>query len=98
MKSVEINDLKKYAGDLMFTMEDSEYGTLKSEFDILLKQVDLIGGIDGISKYEPMDFPFVLDEAYLREDEVNMSLDKKEAFSNSKSVQDGCVKTTKVVA
>lgn len=98
MKSVEINDLKKYAGDLMFTMEESEYETLKSEFDILLKQVELIGEIDGISDYEPMDFPFTLSDAHLREDRVTMNLDKEDAFSNCKDVKDGCVKTPKVVA
>lgn len=98
MKSIEIKDLKKYAEDLMFTMEEREYETLKSEFDILLKQVDLIDNIEGINEYEPMDYPFLLSDAFLREDKITMSLNKEEAFSNSKNVQDGCVKTPKVVA
>ena len=98
MKSVEINDLKKYAMDLEFTMEESEYITLKGEFDVLLKQVEMLDNIKDILKYEPMDFPFPLNNSYLREDKACMSLEAEEAFRNSKDVKDGCVKTPKVVA
>lgn len=91
--------LKKYAKNLEFDMEDSEYDTLVSEFDILLfKQMDLLGNIKDISKYEPLDFPFPLEDAFLREDNVNMSLSKEDALCNAKDVQDGCVKSPKVVA
>lgn len=90
--------LKKYANDLEFDMNDDEYKTLMGEFDILLKQVELIGNIEGISDYEPMDFPFTLESASLREDKVNMSLTREDALKNSKDVKDGCVKTPKVVA
>lgn len=90
--------LRKYANDLEFDMNENEYKTLMGEFDILLKQVDLIGNIEGISNYEPMDFPFPLESACLREDKVNMSLNREDALKNSKDVKDGCVKTPKVVA
>ncbi len=90
--------LKKYANDLEFDMDESEYKTLMGEFDILLKQVELIENIEGISNYEPMDFPFPLESACLREDKVNMSLAREDALKNSKDVKDGCVKTPKVVA
>ena len=97
MKAVDNDSLKKYANNLMFNIKDSEYATLKSEFDVLLKQVEMLEEIDGISNYEPMDYPFVLENSYLREDEAKMSLDKGEAFKNSKDVSDGCVKAPRVV-
>lgn len=95
---MEIEKLEKYARDLEFTMEKNEYETLKNEFDVVFKQIDLLESVDNIKDYEPMDYPFVLSSAVLREDEVTMSLDNKEAFSNSKDVKNGCVKCPKVVA
>lgn len=90
--------LKKYAKNLEFDMEDIEYNTLESEFKILFKQMDLLGNIDGISNYEPMDFPFSLDDSYLREDNVNMSLSRIDALSNAKDVKSNCVSSPKVVS
>jgi aspartyl/glutamyl-tRNA(Asn/Gln) amidotransferase C subunit len=95
---MEIEKLEKYARDLEFTMEKNEYETLKNEFDVVFKQIDLLESVDNIKDYEPMDYPFVLSSAVLREDEVTMSLDNKEAFSNSKDVKNGCVKCPKVVS
>ena len=36
------------ANKLMFTMDDREYDTLLDEFDVILKQMDLIGKIENI--------------------------------------------------
>lgn len=94
---ISIEKLKSYAMKLEFTMEESEYETLQREFDTLLKQVDLIDKIDGIKDYEPLDFPFSLDDSYLREDEVNMNLSVNEALSNCKDVKDNRVSVPKVV-
>ena len=38
--------LKNYANKLMFDMNDEEYETLQKEFDVVLKQMDLIGNIE----------------------------------------------------
>lgn len=78
-------------------MKEEEYATLKDEFDILLKQVELIDNVPGIKDYEPMSFPFPLDDSYLREDEVTYSISKEEAFSNCKDYKDECVSVPKVV-
>ena len=43
---IPIEKLKDYAKKLEFTMEESEYTTLQSEFEILLKQVDKISEIE----------------------------------------------------
>ena len=50
--------LKKYASKLMFDMKDEEYDTLQKEFDVMLKQMELIGKIEGIDEVEPMTFPY----------------------------------------
>ena len=57
---MEIEKLKDYANKLMFDMDDSEYETLALEFEVILKQMDLIDKIDGIEKVEPMFFPTLL--------------------------------------
>jgi len=55
--------LNKYAENLEFEMNKEEYKTLANEFEILFKQVDLIGNIEGIEEFEPLDFPFPLDKS-----------------------------------
>ena len=95
---ITIDNLKEYSKKLMFYMNEEEYKTLEEEFKILLKQVDRIDKIEHIKDFEPMSFPFPLEDAYLREDEVDSSLNNKEAFSNCKDTQDNQVKLPKVVA
>ena len=95
---MEKEELKKYAKNLEFDMEDSEYETLKEEFNILFKQMDLLGEIEGISNYEPMDYPFALEDSFLREDKVTMNLLREDILKNAKDVKDNCVKSPKVVA
>ena len=89
--------LKKYANLLMFDMYDSEYDTLEEEFKTMLKQMDYIGKIDGIDKVEPMTFPFELENASLREDEVGDYLTVDEVLTNTKQEVDNQVKVPKVV-
>ena len=85
------------ANKLMFTMEDSEYATLLDEFDIMIKQMDLIGKIDGIENVEPMTYPFPLDDVVLREDEVVDELPIEDILQNSGSNLYNQVKLPKVV-
>lgn len=97
VKMISIEKLKDYANKLEFDMKDEEYFTLQSEFEVLLKQMDLIGNIEGLSEVEPMNFPFPLDNSYLREDEVDMEISRSDALMNTKDVLDDCVKVPKVV-
>jgi len=85
------------ANKLMFTMKDSEYDTLLDEFDVILKQMDLIGKIDGIEDVEPMVYPFELNDVCLREDEVSEELEIDEILTNSGSTLYNQVKLPKVV-
>ena len=48
MKEYNIEVLKDAAKRLLFDMSDSEYETLLKEFDIVSKQMDIIGSIKAI--------------------------------------------------
>lgn len=85
------------ANKLMFTMEDSEYDSLLEEFDAMMKQMDLIGKIDGIENVEPMTYPFMLSDVCLREDIVSEELEIDEILTNSGDTLYNQVKLPKVV-
>ena len=85
------------ANKLMFTMDDSEYDTLLDEFDTIIKQMDLIGKIDGINSIEPMVYPFPLNDVVLREDEVSDELEIDDILVNSGSKLYNQVRLPKVV-
>ena len=89
--------LKDYASKLMFDMNDSEYETLEKEFEIILKQMDLIGKIDNIKDIEPMTFPFSIEGVTFREDVPTESLDIEDVLKNAKDVENSMVKVPKVV-
>ena len=94
---IEKEKLKDYAHKLMFDMEDKEYETLQEEFEVILKQMDLIGKIPNISEVEPMTFPFINEETTLREDEVGDYLTVAEVLDNTKYQVNDQVKVPKVV-
>ena len=89
--------LKMLANKLMFTMDDSEYDTLLGEFDAMIKQMDLIGKIEGIENVEPMVYPFELSDVCLREDEVIDELEIDDILANSGNNLYNQVKLPKVV-
>ncbi|MDO5569237.1 MAG: Asp-tRNA(Asn)/Glu-tRNA(Gln) amidotransferase subunit GatC [bacterium] len=94
---IEKEKLKSYASKLMFDMKDEEYETLQREFDVILKQMELISLIDGIKDVEPLTFPFELEEAKFREDEVKDVISVDEALFNVKDKLHNQVKVPKVV-
>ena len=89
--------LKKYASKLMFDMKDEEYDTLQKEFDVMLKQMELIGKIEGIDEVEPMTFPYeyILDE-YRYDDEI-YQVENSVILSNAKEVEGRELSVPKVV-
>ena len=89
--------LEELANKLMFTMDDKEYDTLSQEFDVIIKQMDLIGNIEGISEVEPLIYPFPLENVRLCEDEVTEELEIDEILLNSGSNLYNQVKLPKVV-
>ena len=89
--------LKKCATNLLFDMSDAQYELLLKEFDILTKQMQVLGEIEGLESVTPMTFPFDVSTSFLREDEPEESITKEEILRNAKDVQDGQIKLPKVV-
>ena len=89
--------LKNYAGKLMFDMNDEEYETLQQEFEVILKQMDLIGNIENINTVEPMTFPFELDGVELRDDSESRNIEIEDALRNTGSKKGREIRVPKVV-
>ena len=81
----------------MFDMKDEEYETLLKEFDVILKQMELIGNIDNISDVEPMTFPYELEEVELRDDKISRNIEIEDALSNTGSKKGREIRVPKVV-
>ena len=94
---IEKEQLKEYAKKLMFDMDDDEYTTLQEEFEIILKQMDLIGKIKDIEKVNPMTFPYLNEDATLRDDEIGDYLTVGEVLENTKYQVQDQVKIPRVV-
>jgi hypothetical protein len=60
MKTITMDVLKDAANRLLFDMSDEQYKTLYEEFQILTKQMETIGKIEGLEKLCPDDFPLRL--------------------------------------
>ncbi|WP_348735704.1 Asp-tRNA(Asn)/Glu-tRNA(Gln) amidotransferase subunit GatC [Spiroplasma endosymbiont of Ammophila pubescens] len=60
--------LQMLAYDIMLDLQDEELTNLSQEFDVILKQMDLVQKIDTTNVYS-MHFPFDLTVDYLREDD-----------------------------
>lgn len=93
---IEKEKLQSYAEKLLFKMDDSEYETLRQEFDVILKQMDLIGKIKEIDKVEPMTFPFEI-EVNPREDEEKNVLETEDLLVNAKQYDRDQIRVPKVV-
>lgn len=91
--------LEELAKKLMFEMEEDEYQTLLSEFDVILKQMNLIDKISDIDTVSPMTYPFdlELDDTYLREDNPSNEICFDDMKVNVKDYDSGMVKVPKVV-
>ena len=97
MKAINKEVLKDAAKRLLFEMSEQEYDTLLKEFDVVIKQMELIGKIEGVDDYTPMTFPFDCTTTYLREDIPARPLSKDEALRNAKNKLGGQIKLPKVV-
>lgn len=91
--------LEILAKKLMFEMNDLEYETLEREFEIILKQMDLIDGIKDIDNVVPMTYPFdlELDDSYLRDDISNNEICFDDMKINVKNYENEKIKVPKVV-
>ena len=90
-------ELEQLAKKLMFTMNESEYDTLSDEFETILKQMDLIGKIEGIDEAQPLIYPFPIENVCMREDKVVDELAIDDILANSGDNLYNQVKVPKVV-
>jgi len=97
MKKVNKETLKIAANNLMFDMSDEEIETLLKEFEVITKQMELLGEIEGLENITPMTFPFECSTSFLREDEPNEPLDREVALKNAHDVIEGQIRLPKVV-
>lgn len=97
MKEINKNVLKDASSRLLFDMTEDQYDVLEKEFAILIKQMDLIGQIQGVDDFEPMTFPFDVTTDLLRDDIPSEPLQREVALQNAKDIVDGQIKLPKVV-
>ena len=97
MKQINEAVLKDASHRLLFDISDEEMKLLLSEFDILVKQFELLKDIENVNEVRPMTFPYEIFNDYLREDIPSDVLTKEEALKNAKNVKDGQIKLPKVV-
>lgn len=97
MQKITKENIQDYALKLMFKMKDDEFDAFEKEFETILKQMELIGQIEGISDVEPLVFPFKLKDVKLREDISNSTLTTDDAIKNAKETIYDEVKVPKVV-
>ena len=80
-------DFVKLSNNLKFSFDDKELEQLKIDFDIFLKQVDILSKID-TTNVKCMDFPIDITTCYLRDDNNGRLLDKELLLSNVKNKKD----------
>lgn len=97
MKKIDKTLLLDASTRLLFVMTDTQYEVLIQEFDILLKQMALIGKIEGVDHVAPMTFPLQNETMQLREDVPSPSLSQTQATQNATFVSEGQIKLPKVV-
>ncbi|MCQ2793183.1 MAG: hypothetical protein MJ221_01995 [Bacilli bacterium] len=97
MKAYNKEILQDAAHRLLFDMSNDEYDTLVNEFDIIIKQMNVIGSNSSIDNYEPMIFPFECNTTFLREDIAAEPLTREEALRNANHKAGGQIKLPKVV-
>ena len=97
MKKITKEILLECAHNLMFDLTEEELEKLLVEFDIIEKQMELIGEIDGVDEAEPMTFPYELIENSLIEDISGAPIDKNDLLKNTSEVENGQIKLPKVV-
>ena len=87
---------KHLAHQIRFSLSDDEAEDIASEFDVLIKQMDLLDKIDTESVL-PMVYPFEEATHFLREDVVEDVFSQEEALKNAPQSKNGFFVTKKVV-
>lgn len=97
MKKITKEILLECAHNLMFDLTNEELDSLLTDFEIITKQMELIGEIDGVDDASPMVFPFDMPNGELREDVPSTPTNRDELLKNTSEVENGQIKLPRVV-
>ena len=70
MSNFSKEKIDKFANDLLIGLTEEERDMIQQEFDDIEASMELITKIDGIKDVEPQSYPFAMEMADLRDDEV----------------------------
>ena len=62
--------IDKFANDLLIGLTEEERDMIQKEFDDIEASMELINKIDGIKDVEPQSYPFDMEMADLRDDNI----------------------------
>lgn len=96
MEKFDKEMLRKLANDVMFDLNDQEISELQEEFDIYLKQMELLNRID-TEGVEEMVYPFEAPTTFIRDDEHEYALSAADALANAPKVTANHIVVPKVV-
>ena len=97
MEKISKEVLKAIANNLMFDMTDEEYESVLVDFELFLKQVELINEVPDVDLAEPMVFPYDISSNFLRDDVPGTPLALEDVLRNAPETEDGQIKLPKVV-
>lgn len=89
--------VRDYADKLLIGLTDEETKMVLDEFEIIDKNIDLINKIPNIEEVEPMTHCLDRTIDFLREDEVEESVDLDDLLKNSDDKLNDQIKVPKVV-
>ena len=87
---------KQLANQIRFDLSDEEALDIAFEFEVLIKQMELLDKID-TNQVKPMVYPFEEPTTFMREDVVTEVLSQEEALMNAPQAKNGFFVTKKVV-
>ena len=97
MKKFTKDMINDYADRLLIGLTEEEANMVLDEFEIIDKNIDIINKIPNIGDVEAMTHCLDRTIEFLRDDEVEESINIDEILANCDSTQDDQVKVPKVV-
>ncbi|AHF58232.1 Asp-tRNA(Asn)/Glu-tRNA(Gln) amidotransferase subunit GatC [Spiroplasma eriocheiris] len=96
MARIDKEKLRQLAHNIMLDLSEQELEKLSNEFDVILKQMDLVQKIDTTNVHS-MHFPFEITVTGLRDDEEIEQVPQAELLANAPVVEDDYIVINKVV-
>ena len=96
MEKRDASYFKNLGYNLMFELSDQEAEDIVQEFEVLLKQMELLETID-TEGVEEMIYPFEEETSYMRQDVIGKTLSQTEVLLNAAKEKQGHFVVPKVV-